>query len=893
MDTVGKERENAAREERAKLQEELKRLDILRKENEALEVGIDVKQTTNKYLKQTIEQKDHQLLAHVSNDTGPGAGGVSRKGQNDEIIRLSKRIQKLVEENNKMTDEREKILTENALLRQMSKVPDNFGEQIELFSNEQRQNAIFYKQKLLAMEREMEAIEKEVTRLRYEKISMGGFLIKPGSLTKELTNAQQRFLEEYAVDLAHGKKEIPLTDNSKALQIEVNKLQAIIASYEKALANRNFEDPQNQQLGPQSGMDEEQMRTVLKAIQDQRKDMENMFTSMRNFNTTQPMPNQQGQGQSQTASNLYVQNTITNINRPPRPIAGIFGDWNQVNEGHSYKFDSKLSLKNFDEELAGMDIEKAKYYIAVMQLHNMESMELLRQKEAESAIVSNEMAVMREALRNSLRLQDELFIRHHNQLKENDSMTKNLKIENENFKTLNIELSRRSEILEQSLAAIQSRQPASVEARLAEVTKLAAISETNIVKLARKYDALESEHNDMVKAWRVVDVDQSARERILVEKNNGLLEWKADATEKIKILLERLQHSVSADEHRGLRSELELERQKYAQLKANEDQVTLENVNLRGLKREKAEETDKAKKLEDEVIGLENELQSIHLRLTLVDKVYARHAEIFKKIANILKANNISPLQYFQAADTSKDGYISQVEFQKALENMGVVMDRSESDNFFQFMDLDGSGMIDYQEFARKLKRLGVIIRSREEELVNTLWNAITKTGMTLEAAYEAFAQSKSNDLSFNKMMQAFKELSVNVDAKTASEFFKLADISGNGSISMAEFVHIFKQYNKVSVNSISADSVLDWKFDMMVKLDQICKEKGKTLEQVYRDIDVDGDSRVTKQEFKIMFMKMGLNIEKNAFDQLFYQIDTNRSGVITFPEFLAFANVS
>ena len=51
------------------------------------------------------------------------------------------------------------------------------------------------------------------------------------------------------------------------------------------------------------------------------------------------------------------------------------------------------------------------------------------------------------------------------------------------------------------------------------------------------------------------------------------------------------------------------------------------------------------------------------------------------------------------------------------------------------------------------------------------------------------------------------------------SDLFKLTDITGDGKVTNAEFVHIFKRYNKVSYER-SEETHLDWKHDLMARIE-------------------------------------------------------------------------
>jgi Ca2+-binding EF-hand superfamily protein len=787
-----------------------------------------------------------------------------------------------------MNHQIENLLAENALLRQLSKVPDNFGDQLEIYKKKQKDNTMFYKHNNDVLMKEIENLEKEKTQLQYElrkwrTTNPGSFDFMDG-----LTEDQKQAVHNWVINLRQGKQEIPLTEKSETLRAEINRLQDRIAVYEEVI------EKGRDGLHGGSQLDSNQLQTILEAIRNQGKQMENVIASGR-FGE-QPLnqnPNPYNQSNNGQFGGSQLNQVITNINKPPKPMAGIFGDWTEVNEGQSYKFNSKLNVKSYDEELANMDMDKAKYFIAALQLHNMESMEMLHQREQEFNLLTHELLEVRNHLRESLLVQDEIFTKHHFELSNFETKMSSLRKENHDLKTECIQSTKKAEIFENSFAAIQSKNSALMESRLAEMTKTASLAETNIIRLSRKYDALESEHDQFLSTWNISEKDRRAREYEMEESLNNLQKWRTDATEKIKILLERLTNSVPLEEHNSLKADYELERQKYAALKANENIVREQNIKLQGSEREKNEVMDQMHKFEEEISAIEADYAVIHMRLSAIDKTYERHTMVFKNIANILKQKNISPLQYFQAIDTNRDGNLSIEEFGRALFSMGIQIGDGELEEFYSFIDLDTSDAIDYKEFCRKLKRYGVVLRTAEEELINTMWNAITKIYMTLEQAYRAFDQKGHNELNFVEMTLAFKQLGIEADSKTASEFFKLADVTGNGKISCAEFVHVFSRFNKRDRTLLTGDSTLNWKLSLMAKLEELCKERGVTLEQIYKDIDSDGDTRVDFQEFRKIFVRMNLNIELKGLKQLFDEIDNNRSGVITYTEFLSYVNLA
>lgn len=814
------------------------------------------------------------------------------KGGMSETQRLTEKIQNIVKEKNLLSHDLENVLAENALLRQMSKVPDNFGETIEAYKLDQKENAVYYKRKNEYLEKEIKELSEELTRKKTELRRFAGFFARTDRDKLSLNDEQQRFLDDVTINLIQGKMEIPLTDNSKELQKQVEKLQTILNTYDNIMQTQKLKDSGS----PTAGLNEHQMTTLLEAIKEGKQEQEKLsmkhaMTKSRNLDASIREERLDG-SLREDRSHREVRDSINNTNRPPRPLAGVFGDWTEVNEGVSYKFGSKLNLKTYDEELAGMDMDKAKYYIAVLQLHNMESMEVIYQREMEFRQMTQEIEELRGDLRKSLLVQDELFVRHHQELSKVDARNSETVKENRNLKTLNLEYAHKLEVFEKTISAVQSKSPASVEGRLAEMTKNCALAETTIIKLSRKYDCLEAEHGDLSRCWKIMEADHAERESVLVEKLNKLLEWKGDAGEKLKILLARVQNSVPAEEHEAIKSRLEIMTLKYTSAKNGETAASQSLAEAKGVEREALEKEDQRRKMVVEVEALEAEYAVLHLRLCALDPVYNRFTNVFKKIAGVLKAHNLSPLAYFQSVDTNKDGTLGAGEFSRAMESMGVVMNPEEADSFFKFLDVDSSGRVDYVEFSRKLRRFGVALRTREEDVVSKMWAGIVKARLTLEEAYKAIDRKGEKAVTFNDMVQAFRELEVEVDAKTASEFFRVVDVSGNGSISPAEFYHVFKKYNKQGEAVLGPDSTLDWKLELMVRLDRLSREKDKPLEEVFKEIDTDGRGRIEIEEFRRMFLKMGVPIQKAEFLNLFNAIDRNRSGGITFAELLEFMNV-
>ena len=112
-------------------------------------------------------------------------------------------------------------------------------------------------------------------------------------------------------------------------------------------------------------------------VQDIRKVSETNINSMiQNFQTIQTtQPNQQ------INSNPYMQSSSSSFN-PPIPLPLSHNDWSKIKEGYSYKYASKIpiDIKDLEGDI-DFDNLRARYEVAALQLQNIESLKMLKEKQ--------------------------------------------------------------------------------------------------------------------------------------------------------------------------------------------------------------------------------------------------------------------------------------------------------------------------------------------------------------------------------------------------------------------------------------------------------------------------------------------------------------------------------
>lgn len=90
--------------------------------------------------------------------------------------------------------------------------------------------------------------------------------------------------------------------------------------------------------------------------------------------------------QGDTISNTHIS---SNINpgavsglRPPIPLPIANNDWSTIKDGYSYRYACKIpiDLKDYEGEVS-FDVVRAKYEIAALQLQNIESLKIIKEKQ--------------------------------------------------------------------------------------------------------------------------------------------------------------------------------------------------------------------------------------------------------------------------------------------------------------------------------------------------------------------------------------------------------------------------------------------------------------------------------------------------------------------------------
>lgn len=91
----------------------------------------------------------------------------------------------------------------------------------------------------------------------------------------------------------------------------------------------------------------------------------------------------------------------------PIPLPIAHNDWSKIKEGYSFLYSSKIpvDLKDLEGDVS-FDVVKAKYEIAALQLQNIESLKLLKEKQKVENQLSREIFELKEKYKKCLKVQD-------------------------------------------------------------------------------------------------------------------------------------------------------------------------------------------------------------------------------------------------------------------------------------------------------------------------------------------------------------------------------------------------------------------------------------------------------------------------------------------------------
>jgi Ca2+-binding EF-hand superfamily protein len=235
--------------------------------------------------------------------------------------------------------------------------------------------------------------------------------------------------------------------------------------------------------------------------------------------------------------------------------------------------------------------------------------------------------------------------------------------------------------------------------------------------------------------------------------------------------------------------------------------------------------------------------------------------------------------QAFSQFDTDNDGRITRDEVMAGMRKSGRDFSSDEIDAIFILADRDGDGQIDFAEFA-------VIMIPSAPERISKLRKTF-RTQADVEAAFKRFDTNHDGSISFQEMKNGLKNCGVLLTDQEIETIFAMADVDGDGEVSMSEFVHLLcpEAPSPAQGSGNSASSGNSNANEVVIKF----RGLNRTIEDVrraFKNYDANGDGAIDKSELQAGMSKGG-QFTKQEATLVFDLADINGDGEIDIAEFV------
>lgn len=442
-------------------------------------------------------------------------------------------------------------------------------------------------------------------------------------------------------------------------------------------------------------------------------------------------------------------------------------------------------------------------------------------------------------------------------------------------------------VYEDMAKTVQANNPGSDRSKISEYASRIALLEVNNLRLARKFDCLQSEEKDLRLAYHAFEAEHAEKD-VLVQKRIGLLkEWRVSATYQLQFLFKQLRQSVPLDRYEMIEHQLDIAQEKIADWVIREADLYKRLGKYENMERENHILNEKVKDYEDLKIDIEAELEMVSRRLEGYDNSFRVEQAVLRRVVEHLKAKFISPESAFVLFDKNKDGKVTRMEFRSALENIGIKLMPAEVDAVLRSIDTDMDGAIKYTEFIRKMKIYGVQSMSEEQQIIQSIYQSIKKLNYTLYDVFTIFDRDGDGEVSRKDLMDSFNNFGLGLTVQQIEKVLKLIDTNRDGQIEFSEFSKVFERELELKPHEKKALS-LDWKDELFAKINDAIKKYGLDLNEAFSSFDENRDGRISKGEFTQAFTKMGAGLTRQQVEELWGSMNNDRDGFISYVEFIS-----
>ncbi|CAI2367120.1 unnamed protein product [Moneuplotes crassus] len=823
-----------------------------------------------------------------------GEEAFSQKMKDIKLLKEDKK--KMLDQLNELSDNLEDVLAENRILRKMNNVPDNWGCEPEkrIIKLQDRETVFEYKRLVKILQQDNLSLEKERAKLKEQirQMALDGSLKSIEEL-RDLSPEQRIQLSNFLMRLRsgetnEGKSWFELNEENKALTKELETIKnhgykAIREQLERFFHENKDTFFRSQPRGEDgSSLIEDQRKFLEDMKKDHKKQLSGMVSKvwgdMSNKTAFPIRPNTDGEF---GPNNDYAPDSDYNRWGPPRKTG--------PSSGYSSKFGTNLNIP-IPESINPKDVP-------ALQLQLIEMFTLNERKDKSIQELKNELGRAYTKIREYLLMQDQLYL---NYVEEHQEFNKKMKEREADMDKLKDDV-REKEIHNENLRKTIKKlklDPDSMSNELVNLQKKLALLEVENFKLAKKYGIISEQEKQLREAYRKIEEGFTERERYAAQRIAKLKEWQVKAISEMKFMYEKFRDAVPLGEYQNVSKELFIYKQKFADMmeKCNRHAVT--NSQLQTENRHLLASGEKLKLYEEIRIDAENELEIVKSRLEIVDPTFKWENAAFNTIIARMKQLRLSPQKAFEIFDKDQNGKLSDKEFMSCLYNMGIQdLTNKEKEMLKRAIDPDNSGYIDYREFCRKCGRHGVMIRSKEDDIVYVIDEALKKHKIDLDNLFDIMDKKGKGVISRHDFKDTINNSRVDIDDADLERFLNLFWKGREEGINYRDFVRIYNRFkvrfdeeddvyhSKNNKPEMTNEMLKRWK-EVFDRLNKVFEKRDITLREAFDKIDTDGGKSITFLELRNLFDSTGVVCTDDELDVIFQELDFDGSGQITYNEF-------
>ncbi|CAD8196479.1 unnamed protein product [Paramecium pentaurelia] len=187
-------------------------------------------------------------------------------------------------------------------------------------------------------------------------------------------------------------------------------------------------------------------------------------------------------------------------------------------------------------------------------------------------------------------------------------------------------------------------------------------------------------------------------------------------------------------------------------------------------------------------------------------------------------------------------------------------------EDLYDYLDANSSGHISINEFR-------LVFQSKQGDLQNK--NKAEQIIMSqdieqeIQELFNQIDENKNQSLDQRELLKALQSVGLNPGTEELTQYFAQFDRDKSGTISYQEFSHIVKDILKKEL--LQADDLLE---DLRREFRQVCNPTTRML---------------SKEQVSQVFQNMGVQIKNEELEDLFIEIDEDKSGSIDIDEFIYF----